>query len=170
MRYGGCDLRDSVRIAPVTYWGSWADAIHGINTRFPIIGSRIIATLSGYLGSNDTLDEARQAASCCESNGWTSRPSWSDLAQGLRPPIPEITDDVIGEWVHGWQFDANQQNEAVSFERLLATLCFPSYRSNAKSPNKARIFSCRGRFASNWLTICPTSIALLLQMLNFSAR
>ena len=149
MRYAGCGLRDSVRTSPAAYWGSWADALHGINRRFPTIGRRILGTLSRELGFRATLDEARQAASCCEANGWLSRPSWNDLAEGLRPPVPEMSDDFMGEWVHGWQFEANVQNEAASFERLLATFCFPSHRRNAKSPNKARLYSCRGRFSSN---------------------
>ena len=35
-------------------------------------------------------------------------------------------------------------------------------RINAASPDKARLYSCRGPFAGTWLTICPTSEALTL--------
>ena len=43
---------------------------------------------------------------------------------------------------------------------LLRDLALPSHRSNAQSPGKARLHSCRGRFSSAWLTVCPTTDAL----------
>ena len=40
---------------------------------------------------------------------------------------------------------------------LERTLALPSTRSNAVALGKTRLQSCRGRFASAWLVVCPTS-------------
>ena len=46
---------------------------------------------------------------------------------------------------------------------MLVTLALPSTRSNAAAQGKARIHSCRGPFASSWLTVCPTTDQLQLK-------
>ena len=102
------------------------------------------------------------AGTWCESRGWHTRPTWVDLAAGCRPPEPTQSDEALGEWRHGWQYHSSWHIEDTAFRQLLADFALPSTRSNAAAAGKARLFSCGGRFASVWLTVCPTTELLTL--------
>ena len=57
--------------------------------------------------------------------------------------------------------------EKEAQEQLLQDLALPGTRRNAAAPGKARLHSCCGRFASVWLTVCPTSSLLSLENSEF---
>ena len=109
---------------------------------------------------------AERAGRKCDASGWPDRPAWVDLAAGVRPPEPEPDFDSVGEWMHGWQHHSAQNLEKESFNLLLRDTALPSTRSNAAAPGKARLFSCCGRFASVWLTVCPTTELLAFENCN----
>ena len=103
------------------------------------------------------LCEAELAGRRCELAGWTTRPTWLDLAAGARPWIPEQDETTLGEWIHGWQYHGSWNLEQAEARDLERTLALPSTRVNAVALGKTRLHSCRGRFAPSWLIVCPTS-------------
>ena len=109
---------------------------------------------------NSYLHQAQAAGTVCDRQGWTSRPTWAELAAGRRPPQPEPEEISLGEWQHGWQYHACNAIEHRAFQELLADLALPSRSRNAQATGKTRLHSCRGRFSTAWLTTCPTSPAL----------
>ena len=89
------------------------------------------------------------------------------MAVGLRPPEQPLDLDRVGEWQHGWQFHASDHGEQTEWNRLLRAVAWPRLRSNAASPNKARLYSCRGAFSGTWLSVCPTSECLTFADADF---
>ena len=146
---------------------SWADCISVLQKRFPAISARALAALRSCEEHDQAgpfcIQAAVEAGRRCEEAGWDARPAWQDLNNGLRPPEPDRNDSCLGEWAHGWQFHASNAMENAEFDALLVTLALPSTRSNAASAGKARLHSCRGPFASTWLTVCPTTEQLRLK-------
>eukprot|EP00959_Pyramimonas_sp_CCMP1952_P256720 5363332-Pyramimonas_sp.AAC.1 len=57
----------------------------------------------GQAGPN-CLAAAEDAARNCTNTGWTERPTWVEVAAGMRPPERPPTENVLGEWQNGWQF------------------------------------------------------------------
>ena len=110
---------------------------------------------------------AEYAGTWCEAQGWASRPTWADLAAGLRPPTPEPTEAELGEWLHGWQYHASNAAEKREHASLMRALALTSTRRNAASTGKARLFSCTGRFAPAWMTVAPTSDSLFMSNVEF---
>ena len=101
------------------------------------------------------------AGKFCESGGWTSLPSWVDLAAGLRAPASDPTETELNEWRHGWQYHASNSLEQGAHTQLQQLLALSSRRSNAACAGKARLLSCTGRFALlAWMVVAPRSDAL----------
>ena len=161
-----CGLRSSTRTSPAAFWASWADCLPGICQRYPAVGNRMLAHLTAAqaeqrpAGVPRCILQVELAGTWCEVHGWTNRPTWADLAAGVRPPNPEPEDTELGEWQHGWQYFASNAAEKSEQEGLKQELALPSTRRNAAATGKARLFSCTGRFAAAWMTIAPTSDSL----------
>ena len=166
LRLAGCGLRNSVRTSPAAYWASWADSIGVIQSRFPLIGNRIlgvfaeISATGQHANAPRSLWEAEGAGAACVAEGFSWRPTWLALAHGQRPPEPERDELSLGEWAHGWQYHASNQLEKAAFSKLLRELALPSRRRNAQARGKTRVLSCCSRFSPSWLTACPTTGAL----------
>jgi len=161
LRLGGCGLRDSERTSSAAYWASWADAVWVLRCRFPHVSGRMLGLLENGGGAPiNALHEAELAGQTCEAAGWTQRPNWRALSNGLRPPQPEQGDVSLGEWAHGWQYHASSTLEQCAYASLVRTLAMPSRRRNARSLGKARLISCQGPFAAAWLTAYPGSAAM----------
>ena len=105
------------------------------------------------------LLQAEYAGTWCESQGWAQRPTWADVAAGMRPPTPDPTTTELGEWRHGWQYYASNAAEDLELVRLKQVLAWPNNRSNAACTGKARLWSCTGRFAAAWMVTAPRSDA-----------
>ena len=167
LRFAGCGLRDSTRVSHAAYWSSWADCVSVLQNRFLETSARILASLNRCEKQGHAvpfcIQAAVEAGRHCEEVGWDAKPAWQELHNGLRPPQPDQNESCLGEWAHGWQFHASSAVENAEFEALLVTLALPSTRRNAAAQGKARIHSCRGPFASSWLTVCPTSEQLHLK-------
>ena len=72
-----------------------------------------------------------------DNGGWTERPTWNDIANGLRPPRPpDPMEDplTLGEWAHGWQFHASNALERAAHQRLLQELPAQQFRVNGRTP------------------------------------
>ena len=166
LRLGGCGLRNSTRTAHAAYWASWADSLQGLCQRYPGIGSRMLRHLTTVQAATfpaaapRCILQAELSGTFCEASGWDSRPGWADLAAGLRPPQPDMTQAELGEWRHGWQFHAGDGIERHAQSELKQLLALPSTRRNAACAGKARLLSCTGRFASAWMVVAPTSDSL----------
>ena len=87
-----------------------------------------------------------------------NRPSWSDVLAGVRPPEIADSDRDRGEWAHGWQYYASTALETREHLALMRALSGTTRRGPL--PGRARLRSCRGRFAAEWMTVCPTTEAL----------
>ena len=159
LRFGGCGLRDSNRIAPAAYWASFADVIPIIHERFPVIGDKIFSYLSNPDGSRPIrcLDHAEKAGRCLDQFGWSIRPTWQEIKDGVRPLDISDMPACPGEFAHGWQFLATRSLDSYSFDVLLTRFGLPSTRRNAKSHNKTRLYSVRGPQAASWMLFCPVS-------------
>ena len=175
LRLSGCGLRNSLRTSSAAYWASWADCLKGICDRFPAIGARVLHRLNVTQAAPDPnittfqcIQDVELAGRWCDARGWEERPSWIDLAAGLRPPTPPPEELHLGEWQHGWQYHASNAAERWEFNELLQALAFSQLRRNAASAGKARLHSCMGRFAASWLTVAPCSASLHLSNIEFN--
>ena len=115
----------------------------------------------------NTLCELESAGQACDAAGWTQRPDWRSLSNGLRPPQPQHDDVSLGEWAHGWQYHASDALERCAYNELLRTLALPSRRLNAASLGKSRVMSCQGPFSAAWLTAYPGSQAMTFLDIEF---
>lgn len=109
MRLGGLGLRSAERTAPAAYWASWADALHMLHQRCPLICGVIVEELQEG-PSTPCLVELQQAAKLLQQEGFALMPSWTELAEGARPPLRQDASDA-GEWSQGWQFFAASTRE-----------------------------------------------------------
>eukprot|EP00959_Pyramimonas_sp_CCMP1952_P224218 4688369-Pyramimonas_sp.AAC.1 len=107
--------------------------------------STIQATLADEVPRGPAcLLHAELAGKACEDGGWANRPTWHDIATGLRPPEPPDPMDTplsLGEWAHGWQFHASDALKKSTQERFRRTLPADHFRANAISRGKSRLQS-----------------------------
>ena len=145
---GGCGLGDSTRLSQSAYWVSWADCLRGKLQTFPVVGTRTLHQLSlapalPPAAINPALapsvTEVEQAGRFCEASGWQERPSWPDLAAGLRPPQEPSNTEALGEWQHGGQYHSTWHVSEV-FASLLGDLAWPRTRRNAAVHPKSCLF------------------------------
>ena len=116
-------------MSPAAYWASWADCVHTVHLRHPVLGDQIEAALS--------RGERGQHCEMQGTNCWTwewKRPPWEDLARGA-VPRNDLHDAEPGV-KHGWQFQATQKvedchssgcNVAASFRSISSIVAFPGW-------------------------------------------
>ena len=77
-RLGGL-LRSATRMAPATFWASWADAL--LSQRLPALTDQIMQSL-------DAVQDGGCAGRWVEFGPWgfLRRPEWAQLRAGARPP------------------------------------------------------------------------------------
>ena len=109
MRLGGLGLRSADRMAHAAYWASWADALHMIAGRLPEVATRVVDEINEGEDLEGCLAEVSAAADQLDRQGFVGRPSWTDLKEGARPPVPVSHEP--GEWEHGWQHHASSASE-----------------------------------------------------------
>ena len=96
-------------MAHAAYWASWADALHMIAGRLPEVANSVVDELNEVEDLEGCLAEVSAAADRLDRQGFVGRPSWADLKEGVRPPIPDSQEP--GEWQHGWQRHASSASE-----------------------------------------------------------
>ena len=90
------------RISAAAYWASWADCLHTVQTRHPVLGVQICAALSqGGIGQH-----MEAAATCRERLLDVSVDLWEDVARGAQARQNVLDDAEPGVPKHGWQFVA----------------------------------------------------------------
>ena len=138
------------------------------------VGNCILDTLNQVSASNNQsiffAGELIRAANHLYNRDWVDLPSWDMIKEGARPPEPDPLDLSDGEWSHGWQFHASNALEYYERNSLLLRLSFPSWRRNARAAGKARLRSASGPFASTWMCICLSIIALSMSDRVFRLR
>ena len=126
IRLGGLGLRNSGRIAPAAYWGSWADCISVLLDRFPLLVSTHFNSLNNdapqILGI-ECLDSLQKTRIDLRDVGWNDIPTWNSLIAGERPPVPDPDNLCLGEWQHGWQYHGTYFLEQNEFNLLLKNNC-----------------------------------------------
>ena len=97
----------SSRVSPAVCWASWADCLHTVHLRHPVLGDQIEAALSrGEPGQH------LQAAMRCREqllDVGMEAPPWEDLIRGVVPR--NDLDDAEPGVKHWWQFQATQKVE-----------------------------------------------------------
>ena len=109
MRFGGKGLRSAARMAPATFWASWADALRMISKRLPEVANRVTVELTNGQNLHECVREFAVASEQLDRHGFVDRPSWADLQRGVRPPVAVSVEP--GEWQHGWQHHASSSSE-----------------------------------------------------------
>ena len=109
MRLGGLGLRSADRMAHAAYWASWGDALRMVVERLPEVANRVVDELNEGEDLEGCLAEVSAAADRLDRQGFVERPSWADLNEGVRPPVPVSQEP--GEWQHGWQHHASSDSE-----------------------------------------------------------
>ena len=103
--------------------------------------------------------QAEHAGTWCEAQGWAERPTWADLAAGLRPPVITADATELGEWQHGWQYFASNASATAEWEHLMRTLALPSTRVNAVSSGKLSCTLAQGGLPQlGWLPPPPVKV------------
>ena len=127
---GGLGLRNSSRVSPAAYWANWADCLHTMHLRHPVLGDQIEAALScGEPGQH--LHAAVRCRELLLDVGMEA-PPWEDFVRGAVPR--NDLDDAEPGVKHGWQFQATQKVEdchwghvAASFRSILSLVAFPGW-------------------------------------------
>ena len=73
------------------------------------------------------LEALIQATATLDSQGYAARPTWEDIANGVRPPKGVLAE--AGEWQHGWQYFASSTTE----HHYLTTSILPSLSAAARA-------------------------------------
>ena len=146
MRMGGLGLRRALRMAPATYWSSWADALHMIDQRLPEVAATVIRKLTAEEDPGGCFQELRDATAQLDREGFIGRPHWHELRTGIRPRA--IVDSEPGEWPHGWQHYASSSSEH-SFRKNVVL-------NQSCAADQAHFRSHSGPGASEALSTCPS--------------
>ena len=96
MRLGGLGMRSTGRMSQAAYWASWGDALYMIHQRLPQLAGQFVTALSGVPLGAGCLGELQNAATSLDHQGFVTRPTWTELRLGKRPPVADCTEP--GEW------------------------------------------------------------------------
>ena len=83
---GGLGLRSAVRSRVAAHWASWADCLPMVQKRHPQVAGIMLQGLNGGR-QTISLNVARECATSLAEAG-CELPTWLDLVDGVRPPIP----------------------------------------------------------------------------------
>ena len=152
---GGLGLRSAVRSRVAAHWASWADCpAHGTEEA-PASCTHHVA--GGSMAGRQTISlNARECATSLAEAG-CELPTWLDLVDGVRPPIPMDMGDPF-QPRQGWQHFVSDTVEERHLHQTLRTL-LPPQRALVRSqggPLSARPFVC-----------CPTSRLTKFQPQSF---
>ena len=105
----GLGLRSASRMSHAAYWASWADSLQMIAQRLPTVAAQVLANLADDQEAVGCLAELEEATRRLDHEGFVSRPGWTDLRDGARPP--QVQSSEPGEWQHGWQYHTSSSSE-----------------------------------------------------------
>jgi len=160
----GVTPRNARRTSPAAYWAAIADALPVLQDKLKPLAEYAVAELDNPQPAHSAgLRAAQEAAALLDaerdiSRPTWSRPSWSAVAAGERPPEP--TEAEPGEWKHGWQYYASSTRETYHQKHRVLP---PRFR-NAR----ALILSQSGPKSGRALTALPTSEETQLKPLRLN--
>ena len=160
---GGLGLLPATRTAAAAYWAGWADALAVLQQRRPHETNEIVATLNAEVRWRaHCLDELLDAAHLLTSEGFTQRPTWTELAAGRRPPPQGRSGQEAsrepGEWAHGWQFYASRTRSTYRRETHIMPQLSETHQALLRSQS--------GPNAGAWLGAVPAGPGLELKPLH----
>ena len=150
---GGLGLRSAVRSREVGHLASWADCLPMVQKRHPLVAGIMLQGLNGG-GEMASLNVARECVASLADAGCVL-PSWFELVDEVRPPVPEDTGDPFQPH-QGWQHFASNTVEQLHLREALLTL--PPFQ-------RALVRSQGGPLSSRPFVCCPTS-----QLTKFSSQ
>ena len=79
---GGLGLRSAVRLRFAAHWGSWADCLHMVKARHPMISGMMVRALASA-DRSPTIQAVLSCERTLRDSGFDA-PKWEDLAEGAR--------------------------------------------------------------------------------------
>ena len=119
-----------------------------IAQRLPTVAAQVVANLA-----NDQEEATRRL----DHEGFVSRPEWTELRNGARPP--QVQSSEPGEWQHGWQYYASSSSEHHYRESVVPV--------QSSAADQAYLRSHSGPGASSVLLGCPSSCEFQIQPETF---
>ena len=153
MRLGGLGIRSASRMRHSAYWASWADSLQMISQSLPVVATQVLAHLTMDQRATGCLGELQEATDRLDHEGFVSKPEWTALRDGTRPPQADASEP--GEWQHGWQYHASSSSEH-HFRKSVVI-------AQSSVGDQAHLRSHSGPGASAVLLGCPTSCEFQLQ-------
>ena len=142
-RMGGLGLRSAQRSASAAYWASWVSALAVITEKLPDVAADMVASLTeGEGGPAPCLQEASRCLEQLRAEGVTELPTWTEAAEGAKPPPPEEGTDAA-DLDRGWQCHASSTSENNFLESVV--------RPASDKPRRSLLLSQKGGPASVWL-------------------
>ena len=157
MRLGGLGLRSAVRMSHSACWASWADSLQMLAQRLPTVAAQVVANLANDQEAIGCLTELEEATRRLDHEGFVSRPEWTELRNGARPP--QVQSSEPGEWQHGWQYYASSSSEHHYRESVVLV--------QSSAADQAHLRSHSGPGASSVLLGCPSSCEFQIQPETF---
>ena len=151
---GGLGLCSAERVRAAAYWAAWADALPVMHQRRPDAAARCARELAAAdAAAAPSLRAAAAAGAVLDAEGWTTRPDWPALLEGVAPaPAPDEPAET-GDWIRGWQRPAARALNTSYRERLLLSL---------RADSRALLRSQSGAHAGEWLRAIPADAASTL--------
>ena len=152
---GGLGLCSAERVRAAAYWAAWADALPVMHQRRPDAAARCARELAAAdAAAAPSLRAAAAAGAVLDAEGWTTRPDWPTLLEGVAPPAPAPDEPAeTGDWIRGWQRPAARALNTSYRERLLLSL---------RADSRALLRSQSGAHAGEWLRAIPADAASTL--------
>ena len=81
-----------------------------IDARTPAVAGEVYHSLAlGTVPENGCVSAVLEATAFLDRQGFAARPSWQDVANGVRTPKFVVAE--ASEWQHGWQYFASSTSE-----------------------------------------------------------
>ena len=98
---GGLGLRSAARLRSAAHWGSWADCLHMVKARRPMISGMMVRALV-TADRSPTIQAVLSCERTLRDSGFDA-PNWEDLAEGARPHQDESQEEEPNQPRHCWQ-------------------------------------------------------------------
>ena len=96
---GGLGLRSAVHLRFAAHWGSWADCLHMVKARHPMISGMMVRALASA-DRSPTIQAVLSCERTLRDSGFDA-PNWEDLAEGARPHQDESQEEEPNQPRHG---------------------------------------------------------------------
>ena len=144
---GGLGLRSAVRLRFAAHWGSWADCLHTVKARHPMISGMMVRALASA-DRSPTIQAVLSCERTLRDSGFDA-PNWEDLAEGARPHQDESQEEEPNQPRHGWQKVASMHLES----KFISDALWPTLSAQERALMRSQC----GPLSSVAFTAFPTS-------------